>query len=79
MISFEDCVEMAKAKLKYFIQSCITFECIELERCGLRRSHANLKGFNMATNFLKIGQIKPEILVKTCVKISIVKIVFLVV
>ena len=54
MISFEDCVEMAKVKLNNFIQSQITFERIKLERCGLRRSLANLKGFNLVTNFLKI-------------------------
>ena len=47
MISFEDCVQMAKAKLNYFIQGWITFERIALGRCGLRRLLANLKGFNL--------------------------------
>ena len=42
---------MAKAKLKDFIQSYITFERIELERCGLRRSLTNLKGFDFVTDF----------------------------
>ena len=54
MISSEDCVMMAKAKLKCFIQSWITFERIELERCGLRRLLANLKGVIYVTNFSKI-------------------------
>ena len=45
MISFDDCVEMAKAKLKYFIQIEIDFERIELERYGWRRLLENLKGF----------------------------------
>ena len=52
MILFEDCVKMAKAKLNYFIP--ITPERNELEKCGLHRSLANLKGFNLVTVFLKI-------------------------
>ena len=43
MISFEDCVEMAKAKLNYFIQSRKTCKPIEIARRGLRRLLANLK------------------------------------
>ena len=54
VLSFEDCVELAKTKLKHFIQSSITFECTELERCSLRRLLADLKGFNNLTNFLMI-------------------------
>ena len=75
MISSEDCVIMAKAKLKCFIQSLITFERIELERCGLCRSLANSKSFNFVTNFFRIGQIQPEIYMKMCGKILFVKIV----
>ena len=55
MISSEDCVEIAKVKLKYFNQSWIAFERVELEGCGLRQSLANLKGFNCLTNILMIG------------------------
>ena len=53
-ISAEDCVEMAKVKLKYFSQNQIAPKRIELEGCGLRQSLANLKGFNYLTNFLMI-------------------------
>ena len=74
--SFNDCLEMAKAKWNYFTQSWKIFEQIELERCGLRRSLANLKGFNLVTDLLKIKPVKQEILVKTWVNIFLAKIVF---
>ena len=54
-ISSEDCVEIAKVKLKYFSQSKIALKRKELEGCGLRQSLANLKGFNCLTNFLMIS------------------------
>ena len=46
---------MAQVKLKYFIQSWIVFERMELEGRGLRQSLANLKSFNYLTDFFMFG------------------------
>ena len=52
-----NCEEIAKAKLKDFIQSWMTFRRVELKRGSLLRLLANLRAFNSVSNFLKIGRI----------------------
>ena len=38
-------------KWYHFILHWITYKCIEIDKCDLRRLLANLKGFNYVTNF----------------------------